>query len=114
MQRKGVLITILARALLICIQPGFSVSLGDLTAVFPGMMEEMEDGKNDTLCAYFILHASCQPCPMHTMCFSPRTGKVYPHRLQCKAIAVDAYKYMIQVLSFHLYLQICGNFNSAQ
>lgn len=102
MQRKGVLITILARALLICIQPGFSVSLGDLTAVFPGMMEEMEDGKNATLCAYFILHASCQPCHMHTMCFSPRTGKVYPHRLPCKTIAVDAYKYMIQVLSFHL------------
>lgn len=59
MQRKGVLITILARALLICIQPGFSVSLGDLTAVFPGMMEEMEDGKNEGCHVMCILHSAC-------------------------------------------------------
>ena len=48
---------VLARALLICIQPGFSLSLGDQTAVFSGITEGVEDGKNATLCSVRALTA---------------------------------------------------------
>ena len=50
-------LVVLARALLICIQPGFSLSLGDLTAVFSGITEGVEDSKNATFCSVRALTA---------------------------------------------------------
>ena len=99
-----VVLRILARALLTCIQPGFSLSLGDLTAVFSGIMEEIEDGKNATLCVlvYFILHPAnvdiCVPC-VFRLGLEQSTLTGYRARL---FLQLDIYKYMIQILSFHL------------